>query len=209
MLAVIDAKRRALRDDKENLDITNDFALEPSRANHTRRLRKRGQETEAGSKNSKRKANAPPNPKWQAPDADALDDLSSIRKVTQTHHTLPTLLSHFLHTPFFFVCSLTLRTFVPFLPSSPPPSPWILGGSIWCNKKVGHRQEKVVTKSIVDNSLHCVGAIQFFYNTEFLPLFILLILFALCCIVRLARRSFSSWQVGGSTVHHHRHPPIP
>ncbi|KAK3828338.1 MAG: Sds3-like-domain-containing protein [Benniella sp.] len=88
MLAVIDAKRRALRDDKENLDITNDFALEPSsRANHTRRLRKRGQETEVGSKNSKRKTNAPPNPKWQAPDADALDDLSSIRKVVPSGAT--------------------------------------------------------------------------------------------------------------------------
>ncbi|KAG0221009.1 Sds3-like-domain-containing protein [Mortierella sp. GBAus27b] len=85
MLGVIEAKRRALRDDKENLDITTDFALEPSsRANHTRRLRKRGQETEVGSKNSKRKTNAPPNAKWQASDADALDDLSSIRKVVSS-----------------------------------------------------------------------------------------------------------------------------
>ncbi|KAI7825175.1 Sds3-like-domain-containing protein [Gamsiella multidivaricata] len=83
MLTVIDAKRRALRDDKENLDITNDFALEPtSRANSARRmLRKRGQESEVGSKNSKRKPNAPANCKWLASDADALDDLSLIRKI--------------------------------------------------------------------------------------------------------------------------------
>ncbi|KAG0287338.1 hypothetical protein BGZ98_004675 [Dissophora globulifera] len=82
MLAVIDSKRRALRDDKENLDISNDFALEPtSRANNTRRLRKRGQEMEAGAKNSKRKTNQPPMAKWLASDADALDDLSLIRKV--------------------------------------------------------------------------------------------------------------------------------
>jgi len=114
MLAVIDAKRRALRDDKENLDITNDFALEPSsRANHTRRLRKRGQETEVGSKNSKRKTNAPPNPKWQAPDADALDDLSSIRKVTPTLFLNYLLLDDSLsHSPHF-----------------------ILGGPVWRNKK--------------------------------------------------------------------------
>ncbi|KAI8602612.1 Sds3-like-domain-containing protein [Dissophora ornata] len=83
MLAVIDNKRRALRDDKENLDISNDFALEPSsRANHTRRLRKRGQEAEVGAKNSKRKPNAPPMARWLATDTDALDDLNSIRKVS-------------------------------------------------------------------------------------------------------------------------------
>ncbi|KAF8981161.1 hypothetical protein BGZ46_003174 [Entomortierella lignicola] len=88
MLAVIDSKRRALRDDKENLDITNDFALEPtSRANHTRRLRKRGQEQETGAKNSKRKTNAPPAAKWLASDADALDDLSQIRKVVSSGTT--------------------------------------------------------------------------------------------------------------------------
>ncbi|KAF9438118.1 hypothetical protein BGZ76_009649 [Entomortierella beljakovae] len=88
MLAVIDNKRRVLRDDKENLDITNDFALEPtSRANHTRRLRKRGQEQEPGSKNSKRKTNAPPAAKWLASDADALDDLSLIRKVVSSGTT--------------------------------------------------------------------------------------------------------------------------
>ncbi|KAF9174251.1 hypothetical protein BGX20_000359 [Mortierella sp. AD010] len=91
MLAVIDSKRRALRDDKENLDITNDFALEPtSRANHTRRLRKRGQEPETGSKNSKRKANAPPVAKWLASDADALDDLGQIRKVVSSGTTKKT-----------------------------------------------------------------------------------------------------------------------
>ncbi|KAF9951170.1 hypothetical protein BGZ65_006130 [Modicella reniformis] len=88
MLTAIDGKRRVLRDDKENLDITNDFALEPSsRANHTRRLRKRGQETEVGSKNSKRKTNSPQNAKWLASDADALDDLSQIRKVVSSGTT--------------------------------------------------------------------------------------------------------------------------
>ncbi|KAI1298621.1 hypothetical protein EDD11_006761 [Mortierella claussenii] len=88
MLAVIDSKRRALRDDKENLDITNDFALEPtSRANHTRRLRKRGQEQEVGSKNSKRKTNMPPIAKWLATDADALDDLGHIRKIVSSGTT--------------------------------------------------------------------------------------------------------------------------
>ncbi|KAF9114048.1 hypothetical protein BGX27_000247 [Mortierella sp. AM989] len=85
MLAVIDSKRRALRDDKESLDITNDFALETtSRATNQRRLRKRGQEPESGSKNSKRKTNAPPAAKWLASDADALDDLSLIRKVVSS-----------------------------------------------------------------------------------------------------------------------------
>ncbi|KAF9896184.1 hypothetical protein BX616_007968, partial [Lobosporangium transversale] len=88
MLAVIDSKRRALRDDKENLDITNDFALEPtSRANHTRRLRKRGHEQEVGSKNAKRKTNAPPKAKWAATDTDILDDLSQIRKVVSSSTT--------------------------------------------------------------------------------------------------------------------------
>ncbi|KAG0053972.1 Breast cancer metastasis-suppressor 1 [Gryganskiella cystojenkinii] len=81
MLAIIDSKRRALREDKENLDITNDFALEPtSRTHHTRKLRKRGQEAEVGAKNNKRKTAAPPAPKWLAVDADVMDDIGAIRK---------------------------------------------------------------------------------------------------------------------------------
>ncbi|KAG0083654.1 hypothetical protein BGZ92_010574, partial [Podila epicladia] len=61
MLAVIDGKRRALREDKESLDITS----------------------EPGAKNSKRsKTMQPPGAKWLAPESDALDDLSLIRKVT-------------------------------------------------------------------------------------------------------------------------------
>ncbi|KAG0350251.1 hypothetical protein BG005_010216 [Podila minutissima] len=88
MLAVIDGKRRALREDKESLDITSagviDFSLEnSSRAHHTRKLRRRGQEAEPGAKNSKRsKTMQPPGAKWLAPESDALDDLSLIRKVT-------------------------------------------------------------------------------------------------------------------------------
>ncbi|KAF9407261.1 hypothetical protein BGZ94_002775 [Podila epigama] len=75
MLAVIDGKRRALRDDKESLDITN--------AHHTRKLRRRGQEAEPGAKNSKRsKTLQPPGAKWQAVESDVLDDLGLIRKVT-------------------------------------------------------------------------------------------------------------------------------
>ncbi|KAK3805064.1 MAG: Sds3-like-domain-containing protein [Linnemannia elongata] len=86
MLAVIDSKRRALRDDKENLDITNDFALEPtSRAHQTRKLRKRGAESEVGAKNSKKKASQPPAAKWLAVDADALDDLGLMRRVWIVH----------------------------------------------------------------------------------------------------------------------------
>ncbi|KAF9986436.1 hypothetical protein BGZ75_001826, partial [Mortierella antarctica] len=81
MLAVIDSKRRALRDDKENLDIANDFALEPvSRAHHTRKLRKRVPETEIN-KGPKRKANMPAPVRWVAVDSDALEDLNSMRKV--------------------------------------------------------------------------------------------------------------------------------
>ncbi|KAG0315338.1 Sin3 histone deacetylase corepressor complex component SDS3 [Linnemannia gamsii] len=88
MLAVIDSKRRALRDDKENLDITNDFALEPtSRAHQTRKLRKRGADNEVGAKNSKKKASQPPAAKWLAVDADALDDLGLMRKAVATGST--------------------------------------------------------------------------------------------------------------------------
>lgn len=88
MLAVIDSKRRALRDDKENLDITNDFALEPtSRAHQTRKLRKRGAESEVGAKNSKKKASQPPAAKWLAVDADALDDLGLMRRAVATGST--------------------------------------------------------------------------------------------------------------------------
>ncbi|KAF9368263.1 hypothetical protein CPC16_005530, partial [Podila verticillata] len=77
MLAVIDGKRRALPG-------VIDFSLEnSSRAHHTRKLRRRGQEAEPGAKNSKRsKTMQPPGAKWQAPESDALDDLSQIRKVT-------------------------------------------------------------------------------------------------------------------------------
>ncbi|GJJ75866.1 hypothetical protein EMPS_08224 [Entomortierella parvispora] len=88
MLAVIDSKRRVLREDKENLDITNDFALEPTtRAHQTRKLRKRGQEAEIGTKNSKRKTAQPPAAKWLAADSDAMEDLSLIRKVVNTGTT--------------------------------------------------------------------------------------------------------------------------
>ncbi|KAF9196543.1 Breast cancer metastasis-suppressor 1 [Haplosporangium sp. Z 11] len=88
MLAAIDNKRRALRDDKENLDITNDYALEPtSRAHHKRNLRKRGPEAEVGAKNSKRKTNLPPSAKWLAADTDALEDLSLIRKIVPSGTT--------------------------------------------------------------------------------------------------------------------------
>jgi hypothetical protein len=129
MLGVIEAKRRALRDDKENLDITTDFALEPSsRANHTRRLRKRGQETEVGSKNSKRKTNAPPNAKWQASDADALDDLSSIRKVPTP---LPLLFFGNLDTSM-----VSHHTLCPYRE--------LIGGVVRCNEKVRTNQEEVV-----------------------------------------------------------------
>ncbi|CAO3571677.1 unnamed protein product [Mortierella alpina] len=87
MLAVIDNKRRALRDDKENLDIANDFALEPvSRAHHTRKLRKRVPETEIN-KGPKRKANMPAPVRWVAVDSDALEDLSSMRKVVPSGTT--------------------------------------------------------------------------------------------------------------------------
>ncbi|KAK5815728.1 Sds3-like-domain-containing protein [Linnemannia elongata] len=88
MLAVIDSKRRALRDDKENLDIANDFALEPtSRAHQTRKLRRRGADNEVGAKNSKKKASQPPAAKWLAVDADALDDLSLMRRAVATGST--------------------------------------------------------------------------------------------------------------------------
>ncbi|KAG9061550.1 Sin3 histone deacetylase corepressor complex component SDS3 [Linnemannia hyalina] len=88
MLAVIDSKRRALRDDKENLDITNDFALEPtSRAHQTRKLRKRGADNDVGAKNSKKKASQPPAAKWLAVDADALDDLGLMRRAVSTGFT--------------------------------------------------------------------------------------------------------------------------
>ncbi|KAF9937295.1 hypothetical protein BGZ67_001429 [Mortierella alpina] len=87
MLAVIDSKRRALRDDKENLDIANDFALEPvSRAHHTRKLRKRVPETEIN-KGPKRKANMPAPVRWVAVDSDALEDLNSMRKVVPSGTT--------------------------------------------------------------------------------------------------------------------------
>ncbi|KAF9571385.1 Sin3 histone deacetylase corepressor complex component SDS3 [Mortierella alpina] len=87
MLAVIDNKRRALRDDKENLDIANDFALEPvSRAHHTRKLRKRVPETEIN-KGPKRKANMPAPVRWVAVDSDALEDLNSMRKVVPSGNT--------------------------------------------------------------------------------------------------------------------------
>ncbi|KAF9922923.1 Sin3 histone deacetylase corepressor complex component SDS3 [Linnemannia zychae] len=88
MLAVIESKRRALRDDKENLDITNDFALEPtSRAHQTRKLRKRGPDNEVGTKNSKKKTNQPPAAKWLAVDSDALDDLSLMRRAVASGST--------------------------------------------------------------------------------------------------------------------------
>ncbi|KAG0202059.1 hypothetical protein BGX28_005309 [Mortierella sp. GBA30] len=88
MLTVIDNKRRALRDDKENLDIANDFALEPvSRAHHTRKLRKRVPDAEVGAKSSKRKANMPAPVKWMAVDSDALEDLNSLRKVVPSGTT--------------------------------------------------------------------------------------------------------------------------
>ncbi|KAF9960438.1 hypothetical protein BGZ72_006974 [Mortierella alpina] len=87
MLAVIDNKRRALRDDKENLDIANDFALEPvSRAHHTRKLRKRVPETEIN-KGPKRKANMPAPVRWVAVDSDAMEDLNSMRKVVPSGTT--------------------------------------------------------------------------------------------------------------------------
>ncbi|KAF9901303.1 Sin3 histone deacetylase corepressor complex component SDS3 [Linnemannia zychae] len=88
MLAVIDSKRRTLKDDKENLDITNDFALEPtSRAHQTRKLRKRGADNEVGAKNSKKKTSQPPAAKWAAVDADALDDLSLMRRAVASNTT--------------------------------------------------------------------------------------------------------------------------
>ncbi|KAF9287596.1 Sin3 histone deacetylase corepressor complex component SDS3 [Mortierella alpina] len=87
MLAVIDNKRRALRDDKENLDIANDFALEPvTRAHQTRKLRKRVPETEIN-KGPKRKANMPAPVRWVAVDSDALEDLNSMRKVVPSGTT--------------------------------------------------------------------------------------------------------------------------
>jgi hypothetical protein len=59
-----------------------DFALEPtSRAHQTRKLRKRGADNEVGAKNSKKKTNQPPAAKWAAVDADALEDLSLMRRV--------------------------------------------------------------------------------------------------------------------------------
>ncbi|KAG0373418.1 Sin3 histone deacetylase corepressor complex component SDS3 [Mortierella sp. AD032] len=88
MLAVIDSKRRALKDDKENLDITNDFALEPtSRAHQTRKLRKRGADSEVGAKSSKKKTSQPPAAKWAAVDADALDDLGLMRRAVASSTT--------------------------------------------------------------------------------------------------------------------------
>ncbi|KAF9168118.1 histone deacetylase and transcriptional regulator [Actinomortierella ambigua] len=85
MLADVEAKRRALREDKENLDIGNDFAIESTtRPHHTRKLRKRGQDTEPGNKGTKRKASQPAGARWQAPESDAMDDMAAIRKVVSS-----------------------------------------------------------------------------------------------------------------------------
>lgn len=63
-----------------------DFALEPtSRAHQTRKLRKRGADSEVGAKNSKKKASQPPACKWLAVDVDALDDLGLMRRVWIVH----------------------------------------------------------------------------------------------------------------------------
>ncbi|KAF9381329.1 Sin3 histone deacetylase corepressor complex component SDS3 [Podila verticillata] len=80
MLAIIEAKRRALKEDNDHLDTINDTSLDVGRTTQ-RKLRKRGLDLEVGNKN-KRNKTWPQVAKWSAPDTEALNDLSSIYKTS-------------------------------------------------------------------------------------------------------------------------------
>ncbi|KAL1915586.1 uncharacterized protein VTP21DRAFT_6710 [Calcarisporiella thermophila] len=80
MLAAIEERRRKLKEDKDNIDISNDMSIETHASLHQKRnLRKRGLETNEP-KTSKRRPFQGPNNSHTLKDDERIDDVAMIRK---------------------------------------------------------------------------------------------------------------------------------
>ncbi|KAI8071758.1 Sds3-like-domain-containing protein [Gongronella butleri] len=80
LFAALEDKRRKLKEDKDNCDLTFDVLMETQTRSNKRSLRKRGMETADGkSSNSKRKQATGPTLMFRLKDDELLDDLQAMR----------------------------------------------------------------------------------------------------------------------------------
>ncbi|RUS27220.1 Sds3-like protein [Jimgerdemannia flammicorona] len=79
MLAGVEERRKKLKEDKDNLDISNDVVIESQTRMHKRNLRKRGMEQNETKASKKRQLQAPPFT-FGLKEEDLMNDLLVMRK---------------------------------------------------------------------------------------------------------------------------------